>query len=99
MGRPAGVNGQPPVIAADSGPSKVAPVNPGGAEIPNQNKQIYERSGEASADKTKVVSREEQPVDVQQAARSMRRVRRKVRMAQSRRPTRLRQGFRRPSRA
>ncbi|HEV7328337.1 MAG TPA: SPOR domain-containing protein [Bosea sp. (in: a-proteobacteria)] len=70
-GRPAGVNGQPPVIAADSGPSKVAPVNPGGAEIPNQNKQIYERSGDASADKTKVVSREEQPVDVQQAARSM----------------------------
>ncbi len=70
-GKPAGVNGQPPVIAADSGPSKVAPVNPGGAEIPNQNKQIYERSGEASADKTKVVSREEQPVDVQQAARSM----------------------------
>lgn len=69
--RPAGVNGQPPVIAADTGPSKVAPVNPGGAEIPNQNKQIYERSGDASTDKTKVVSREEQPVDVQQAARSM----------------------------
>ncbi|KRE13170.1 hypothetical protein ASE66_22240 [Bosea sp. Root483D1] len=70
-GRPAGVNGQPPVITADNGPSKVAPVNPGGAEIPNQNKQIYERSGDASADKTKVVSREEQPVDVQQAARAM----------------------------
>ncbi|RXT57358.1 hypothetical protein B6S44_02715 [Bosea sp. Tri-44] len=69
--RPAGVNGQPPVITADTGPSKVAPVNPGGAEIPNQNKQIYERSGDASTDKTKVVSREEQPVDVQQAARSM----------------------------
>lgn len=70
-GKPAGINGQPPVIAADTGPSKVAPVNPGGAEIPNQNKQIYERSGDASADKTKVVSREEQPVDIQQAARSM----------------------------
>lgn len=69
--RPAGVNGQPPVIAADTGPSKVAPVNPGGTEIPNQNKQIYERSGDASTDKTKVVSREEQPVDVQQAARIM----------------------------
>ncbi|MFO4987333.1 hypothetical protein RCK87_26675, partial [Salmonella enterica subsp. enterica serovar 1,4,[5],12:i:-] len=36
-----------------------------------QNKQIYERSGDASADRTKVVSREEQPVDVEQAARSM----------------------------
>lgn len=72
---PAGVNGQPPVISADNGPTKVAPANPGGAEIPNQNKQIYERAADSpaagSADKTKVVSREEQPVDVQQAARSL----------------------------
>ncbi len=64
-------DGQPPTIAADTGPTKVAPVNPGGAEIPNQNKQIYERPGETSAGQTKVVSREEQPVDVQQAARSL----------------------------
>lgn len=63
--------GQPPVIAADQGPTKVQPVNPGGAEIPNQNKQIYERAGEASSGQTKVVSREEQPIDVQQAARTM----------------------------
>lgn len=72
---PAGVNGQPPVISADTGPTKVAPANPGGAEIPNQNKQIYERAADSpaagSADKTKVVSREEQPVDVQQATRSL----------------------------
>ncbi|MBN9438576.1 SPOR domain-containing protein [Bosea sp. (in: a-proteobacteria)] len=66
-----GADGQPPVISADAAPTKVAPVNPGGAEIPNQNKQIYERSGETPAAETKVVSREEQPVDVQQAARSM----------------------------
>lgn len=66
-----GPDGQPPVISADNAPTKVAPVNPGGAEIPNQNKQIYERSGETPAAETKVVSREEQPVDVQQAARSM----------------------------
>ncbi|WP_336812667.1 SPOR domain-containing protein [Bosea sp. MMO-172] len=64
-------DGQPPVITADSGPVKVAPANPGGAEIPNQNKQIYERSAEAPAAPTKVVNNEEQPVDVQQAARSM----------------------------
>jgi hypothetical protein len=67
----AGPDGQPPVISADNAPVKVAPVNPGGAEIPNQNKQIYERSAETVAAETKVVSREEQPVDVQQAARSM----------------------------
>jgi hypothetical protein len=64
-------DGQPPTIAADAGPTKVAPANPGGAEIPNQNKQIYERPGETPAAQTKVVSREEQPVDVQQAARSL----------------------------
>ncbi|WP_293812290.1 SPOR domain-containing protein [uncultured Bosea sp.] len=64
-------DGQPPVIAADAGPVKVAPANPGGAEIPNQNKQIYERSPDTPTAPTKVVNNEEQPVDVQQAARSM----------------------------
>ena len=64
-------DGQPPVITADSGPVKVAPANPGGAEIPNQNKQIYERSPDAPQAQSKVVNNEEQPVDVQQAARSM----------------------------
>lgn len=70
-GTTTGSDGQPPTIAADTGPTKVAPANPGGAEIPNQNKQIYERPGEAPAGQTKVVSRNEQPVDVQQAARSL----------------------------
>ena len=64
-------NGQPPVITADRGPVKVEPANPGGAEIPNQNKQIYERSAEAPQGQSKMVNNEEQPVDVQQAARSM----------------------------
>ncbi len=65
------VDGKPPVISADTGPMKVEPANPGGKEIPNQNKQIYERTGQAPQADTKVVSREEQPIDVQQAARSM----------------------------
>ncbi|MDP3407984.1 SPOR domain-containing protein [Bosea sp. (in: a-proteobacteria)] len=64
-------DGLPPTITAAAGPTKVEPVNPGGAEIPNQNKQIYERPGETAPAQTKVVSREEQPVDVQQAARSL----------------------------
>ncbi|WP_306223934.1 SPOR domain-containing protein [Bosea beijingensis] len=70
-GGSASKDGQPPVITADAGPVKVEPVNPGGAEIPNQNKQIYERSADASPAQSKVVNNEEQPVDVQQAARSM----------------------------
>ncbi|SIQ72408.1 SPOR domain-containing protein [Bosea sp. TND4EK4] len=64
-------NGAPPVITADKGPVKVEPTNPGGTEIPNQNKQIYERTAEQPQGQTKVVSNEEQPVDVQQAARSL----------------------------
>lgn len=64
-------NGAPPVIAADKGPVKVEPANPGGTEIPNQNKQIYERTAEQPQGQTKLVSNEEQPVDVQQAARSL----------------------------
>lgn len=59
--------GEPPVVKADAGPNKVAPQSPGGLEIPNQNKQIYERTqGDANS---KVVNREEQPIDVRQAAR------------------------------
>lgn len=64
-------NGQPLVISADTGPTKVEPTNPGGAEIPNQNKQIYERSPSDQQAPSKVVSSDEQPIDVQQAARSM----------------------------
>lgn len=63
-------DGQPPLIAADSGPVKVEPANPGGTEIPNQNKQIYERSAEAPQGKSRVVASEEQPIDLQQLARS-----------------------------
>jgi len=59
--------GQPPLIQASNEPIKVQPQNPGGVEIPNQNKQIYERATQNGD--TKVVTRDEQPVDVKQAVR------------------------------
>ncbi len=59
--------GEPPLVRASNDPVKVAPQTPGGVEIPNQNKQIYERA--AQEDKTRVVNREEQPVDLRQATR------------------------------
>jgi hypothetical protein len=60
-------SGEPPIVKADAGPNKVAPQSPGGLEVPNQNKQIYERTqGDANS---KIVNREEQPIDVRQAAR------------------------------
>ncbi|HEV2565465.1 MAG TPA: SPOR domain-containing protein [Microvirga sp.] len=66
-GSSAVTGGEPPLVKASSEPTKVQPQNPGGVEIPNQNKQIYERANQNGA--TKVVNREEQPVDVQQAVR------------------------------
>lgn len=69
-GGPGVPSGEVPVITAQSGPSKVQPQNPGGVEIPNQNKQIYEKPGQGVAAVTKVVNREEQPMDVVQAARA-----------------------------
>ncbi len=59
--------GEPVLITANNEPTKVQPQNPGGVEIPNQNKQIYERANQDGA--TKIVNREEQPVDVQQTVR------------------------------
>jgi hypothetical protein len=68
-GRFAGNSGAPPIIKADNAPLKVAPENPGGMEIPNQNRQIYERATPES--QTRVVDQREQPIDVREAARSL----------------------------
>ncbi|MGO4526513.1 SPOR domain-containing protein [Microvirga sp. 2MCAF35] len=66
-GSSAVTGGEPPLVKANNEPTKIQPQNPGGVEIPNQNKQIYERANQNTA--TKVVNREEQPVDLQQAVR------------------------------
>jgi SPOR domain len=66
-GTPAG-DGNPPVVKADAGPLKLPPQNPGGIDIPNQNKNIYEPVAQDT--QTRVVNREEQPIDIRQAIRS-----------------------------
>jgi hypothetical protein len=48
-------SGEPPIIKADAGPNKIVPNNQSG-------KQIYDRVGDKSGEQ--MVSREEQPVDV-----------------------------------
>lgn len=55
--------GATPIIKAENAPIKIAPENPGGKEIPNQNKQIYERVGQNPPD-AKIVSREELPIEI-----------------------------------
>ena len=64
------MDGEPPLITADAEPLKIAPENPGGVEIPNQDRQIFgARDGE-----TRIVDREEQPVDIREVAREAPRV-------------------------
>ncbi|MGU3539647.1 SPOR domain-containing protein [Methylobacterium sp. A54F] len=66
--RPRGADGGVPVIQADASPLKVAPKTADGVEIPDQNKQIYEPKARDS--QIRIVNREEQPLDVAQAARA-----------------------------
>ncbi|MDC9700729.1 MAG: SPOR domain-containing protein [Alphaproteobacteria bacterium] len=54
-----------PVVHAVAAPVKLVPKDPGGTKIPNQNKLIYDRVvGRQSEVEEKLVSREEEPVDM-----------------------------------
>ncbi|WP_375456440.1 SPOR domain-containing protein [uncultured Methylobacterium sp.] len=63
-----GTGGGVPVIQADASPVKVAPKVADGVEIPDQDRQIYEPKAKDS--QIRIVNREEQPLDVAQAARA-----------------------------
>lgn len=43
QGREEGIRTAPPIVRADGGPEKVAPQDPGGMDIPHQDKEIFER--------------------------------------------------------
>ncbi|WP_282571630.1 SPOR domain-containing protein [Neorhizobium turbinariae] len=62
-------NGEPIIIAADTDPVKVAPENPGGKTVPNQDKAVYDRvAGVAPQEPQQptLISSSEEPVDVVQ---------------------------------
>ncbi|MGE7369186.1 SPOR domain-containing protein [Neorhizobium sp. NPDC001467] len=62
-------SGQPLVIAADKEPVKIAPENPGGKTVPNQDKAVYERVAGGSSDAPRqetLISSNEEPMDVVQ---------------------------------
>ncbi len=62
-------SGKPLVIAADKEPVKVAPENPGGKTVPNQDKAVYERvaGGANGAPRQEtLISSNEEPMDVVQ---------------------------------
>lgn len=62
-------SGEPKIILADKEPMKVAPENPGGQKVPNQDKAVYDRVSGTSSDQSKqprLVTSNEEPVDVVQ---------------------------------
>ncbi|MGK6313536.1 SPOR domain-containing protein [Neorhizobium sp. DT-125] len=64
-----GGSGEPVIIAADTEPVKVAPENPGGKTVPNQDKAVYDRVAGLSSQDPKqetLISSNEEPVDVVQ---------------------------------
>ncbi|MGV3552559.1 SPOR domain-containing protein [Rhizobium sp.] len=62
-------SGDPKVIMADTDPVKVLPEDPGGKQVPNQNKAVYDRVAGEKVDTTKqesLLTSNEEPVDVVQ---------------------------------
>ena len=58
-------DGEPPRILADTSPYKSAPENPGGEQIPNQDKTVYDVvSGETRSDTVTIVPDSEDPMIV-----------------------------------
>lgn len=55
----------PPVIVAESGPEKIRPDDPGGLNVPHQDKTVYDRvSGQSSERVERLLAESEEPVDV-----------------------------------
>jgi hypothetical protein len=65
---------QPVVLKADAHPVKVKPKNPGGVSVPNQDNKVYERVEDGAKavapEQKKLVSAEEQPVDISARAKN-----------------------------
>jgi SPOR domain len=59
-----------PVIAARPGVTKERPANPGGVEVPNQDKEVLQPGTTQARQAERVAPREEQPVDLNQAQRA-----------------------------
>ncbi|VVT17978.1 SPOR domain-containing protein [Rhizobium sp. EC-SD404] len=68
MGNPGGGSGEPRIIAASEEPIKVAPEDPGGRTVPNQDQAVYGQvdGSSANGDDINLISRAEEPVDVVQ---------------------------------
>jgi hypothetical protein len=62
-GQNGATSGQPPLITADPSPVKVAPENPGGMEVPNQDKLILNKvAGQQTQEPEQLLPPPEQPM-------------------------------------
>lgn len=65
--RDGGEAGAPVLVKADSEPTKVVPEDPGGKEVPNQDRAVYgevDGNGEAAPTQETLVSTSEEPIDL-----------------------------------
>lgn len=60
-------SGQAPVIVASPGVTKQRPANPGGVDVPDQDKAVLQRTTQPDTPASGVARRDEQPVDLRQA--------------------------------
>lgn len=68
-GKKGGSSGDVPTIAAKTEPTKEKPADPGGMEIPNQNKQVLAARNTPETKPAAVVNTTEQPLDLNQVTK------------------------------
>lgn len=68
-GKKGGSSGDVPTIAAKTEPTKEKPADPGGIEIPNQNKQVLAARNTPETKPAAVVNTTEQPLDLNQVTK------------------------------
>ena len=66
FGKKSSMSGDAPVIAAKTSPMKEKPADPGGVEVPGQDRQVLAKKTEEPKGAAQVVTKEEQPVDLNQ---------------------------------
>jgi SPOR domain len=60
-------SGQAPVIVASPGVTKQRPANPGGVDVPDQDKAVLQRTTQTEVRTGEIARRDEQPVDLRQS--------------------------------
>ena len=74
MGSDVGDDGGPVLVKADSDPVKIVPEDPGGRQVPNQDRAVYgevDGNGETAPTQDTLVSTSEEPIDLNGGSASL----------------------------